>query len=153
MMNREKRSGGSITWTVPAAFLTLTFLASGVEAGEVGAKETVAAGEALIAKEVLVGKETLAAQEDPVVVDMTVRGMACDMCARALERKLGSEIEEIEELAIDLETGKVGFRLPDGSKHTDEELRTIVRSAGFAVERIERRPDGEHPHPGHRDEG
>jgi copper chaperone CopZ len=136
-MNREKRSERSTGWTVPAAFLALTFLGSGAVAGEVRAKETLAAREAMIAK------ETLAAQEDPVVVDITVRGMACDMCVRALERKLSSEIEEIEDLEIHLESGKVGFRLPDGSKHTDEELRKIVRSAGFSVERIERKPDGD----------
>jgi copper chaperone CopZ len=105
--------------------------------------ETLAAQEAVAAKEAVAMKETVAVKEDPVVVEMAVRGMACEMCVRALDRKLNTEVEDLEDLEIDLGTGRVSFRLPDGSKHTDKELRRIVRSAGFSVERVDRTPDGE----------
>ena len=136
-MNREKRREVPTARTVPAAVLAAVLLVPGAGAEDVWAKETRTSAEMPAAREA----PHLGA--DPVVVEMTVQGMACDLCVQALERRFKRDVEEIEDLEIDLETGKVGFRLPDGSKHTDEDLRKIVRSAGFAVERVERKPDGD----------
>lgn len=80
----------------------------------------------------------------PEIVEMVVPGLSCPFCAYGLEKRLQQEIEDLSDLEIEAATGKVTFRVADGSKLSDEDLRTIVRKAGFSVEELERRPD-----PGH----
>ncbi len=79
--------------------------------------------------------------EGPEVVEMVVTGLSCPFCAYGLEKRLRSEIEGLSGLEIEARTGKVTFRIPEGSTYTDEDLEEIVKKAGFAMRELERSPD------------
>ncbi len=86
--------------------------------------------------------EHLAAAADPEVVEMVVLGLSCPFCAFGLEKRLRAGIEDLSDLEMEAQTGRVTFRVADGSKYSDDDLREIVKKAGFSVDELERTPVG-----------
>lgn len=119
----QMRSTIRPTWTgVPALLLVALMAPGAVEAEPVSSPAT-------------------SSEPAPEIVEMVVPGLSCPFCAYGLEKRLRQEIEDLSDLEIEAATGKVTFRVADGSALSDEDLRTIVRKAGFSVEELERRPD------------
>jgi mercuric ion binding protein len=77
----------------------------------------------------------------PQRIEMTVTGLSCPLCAYGLEQKLRRQLEGVDSVHVDLETGKVLILIRDGRKAPDERLERLVRDAGFVVRRIERSTD------------
>ena len=88
-------------------------------------------------EETAVGSLEQAATTDRI--EMTVEGLACALCARALERQL-AEIEGSQAFEIDVDTGEVAFGVNDGHGLTGERLRDLVEAAGFRLEEVRRAP-------------
>lgn len=85
--------------------------------------------------------QAVEAPETPNGVEMTVTGMACSLCAAALERRLkGFDGVEEDGIGMEVATGKVTFTLAEGHELTEEKLRELVREAGFVVKEIVRAP-------------
>jgi len=72
-------------------------------------------------------------------IEMTVEGLACALCARALESQL-AEIEGSQAFEIDVDKGEVAFGLNDGHGLNGERLRDLVEAAGFRLEEVHRAP-------------
>lgn len=77
-------------------------------------------------------------------IEMTVEGLACPLCARALERQL-AEVEGSQAFEIDVDTGEVVFGVTRGHGLNDERLRDLVEAAGFRLEAVHRAPWIEDP--------
>lgn len=86
------------------------------------------------------GADRAATPTGPEEIEMVVTGLSCPFCAYGLEKRLRSEIEDLGDLEMEARTGKVTFRVEDGSELTDERLRKIVNDAGFTAKEIDRRP-------------
>jgi hypothetical protein len=90
--------------------------------------------------------EAAATPAGPEQIELVVTGLSCPFCAYGLEKRLRSEITDLDDFQIDAATGRVSFRVKDGSKLTEERPRKIVRDAGFTAQQIERRAqDGRRP--------
>ncbi len=65
-----------------------------------------------------------------------VNGLACPFCAYGLEKKLRSNIKNLENLDIDFKNGYVTFTYPKSNKPSEENIKKIVADAGFEVNKI-----------------
>ncbi len=72
----------------------------------------------------------------PIVV--YVNGMVCDFCARALEKTFLKH-ESVDGITVDLTSKKLTITLKEGGALDDAAITDLVRHAGYAVERIERK--------------
>lgn len=104
-----------------------------------GALAILGAAGALDAQQRQAPQPPLAAGAGPQRIEMIVHGMSCPFCAYGLEKKL-RKIEGVDSLSIDFKTGRVTLAVPDGSKVTDEQIRDLVKDAGFEVMEIKRSP-------------
>jgi copper chaperone CopZ len=77
-------------------------------------------------------------------VEMTVDGLDCPLCERALQRKL-AEIEGSGGFEVDLASGRVTFGLAEGFELNDRMLRDLVEEAGFRLTAVTRAPWIEDP--------
>ena len=68
-------------------------------------------------------------------IQMTVSGLACPVCSYGLEKKL-KQIDGVQNLYIELSTGKVTFDMSDGKTVTEEVLKQKVKDAGYTVKEI-----------------
>lgn len=59
----------------------------------------------------------------------TVHGMTCDHCATSVTDEVG-EIAGVEEVAVDLSSGRLEVRGPDG---IDDEVKAAVEEAGYEL--------------------
>lgn len=119
------RSGATVkaAGTGAAALLVAALLVPGTAAGDSA------------------GGEAAFLDGGPEEVEMVVTGLSCPFCAYGLEKRLREEIEDLSDLEIEARTGKVTFRVEDGSAYTDDDLRDVVRKAGFRVAELDRKPD------------
>ena len=63
-------------------------------------------------------------------VEVRVDGLSCPFCAYGLEKKLKT-IEGIQNLKIEIAKGLVTFSLTEGNSVDEEEIKKIVKEAGF----------------------
>ena len=75
----------------------------------------------------------------PQRVNVTVTGLSCPFCAYGLEKRL-RRLEGLDSLRIEFQSGQVALYLRDGSKVSDQEIRRLVKDAGFEARKIERAP-------------
>ncbi|MFQ5736448.1 MAG: heavy-metal-associated domain-containing protein [Thermodesulfobacteriota bacterium] len=75
-------------------------------------------------------------------VSITVDGLSCPFCAYGLEKKL-KKMEGVENLVIDIENGRVEIILKDKSYYDQDELRRLVKDAGFTPRGIEVKDTGD----------
>lgn len=69
-------------------------------------------------------------------VKIQVDGLACPFCAYGLEKKLRSNIKDLDNLDINIEKGFVTFDFSKQNKPSKEKLKVIVSDAGFQAKKI-----------------
>jgi len=68
-------------------------------------------------------------------IKIEVDGLSCPFCAYGLEKKL-KKIAGSKDVFIQLEEGEATMSVPKDQKPTEEELRKIVKDAGFTPKEI-----------------
>ena len=66
-----------------------------------------------------------------------VNGMVCGFCAQGITKKFNAR-EEISKVNVNLKDKLVLLSTKDGKDIKDEDIRSILKDAGFSVEKIER---------------
>ncbi|MFM7315121.1 MAG: heavy-metal-associated domain-containing protein, partial [Cyanobium sp.] len=74
-------------------------------------------------------------------IDMSINGRVCSFCAQGIERTLRS-LPGTESVKVDLEQRLVSITLRPGGEIADEQLRRLIRDAGFDVRQIRRSANG-----------
>jgi len=86
-------------------------------------------------------KDTTPAQiEHPVQsgdVHVSVNGLVCDFCARALEKVFSKE-EAVKVIDVNLDTKMITITFNEGQNLDDERITTLITDAGYNVEGIHR---------------
>ena len=70
-------------------------------------------------------------------IDVAINGMVCSFCVQGIERKLSS-LPATQSVKVDLEKHLVSISLRPGATISDEQLRKLIRDAGFDVRQIHR---------------
>lgn len=78
----------------------------------------------------------MAAMAVPQAYALQVDGLACPFCAYRLEKQLGT-IEGIEQIDVDIETGRVTVTMADGAKLDEAKAKQAVEAAGFSLRGFE----------------
>lgn len=78
----------------------------------------------------------------PGDIHINVQGLVCDFCVRNIE-KIFSRQEEIKDIQVNLGQRRVSLVLEPDSQISDEKINDLVRSAGYNVVEIIRRPKDE----------
>ena len=88
---------------------------------------------------VLAEEANLAATQaaDAGDVRVSVNGLVCDFCARALEKVFGKQ-EEVENINVNLDTKIITVNFKEGQNLDDETLKTLIQDSGYNVEAINR---------------
>ncbi len=68
-------------------------------------------------------------------IHVMVQGMYCQACSYKLEKQF-KKIAGIENLTSDYKTGLITFRMMPGKTVSDEEIKKLVKDAGYAVREI-----------------
>lgn len=68
---------------------------------------------------------------------VTVNGLVCDFCARALEKTFGKK-DEVKGIDVNLETKIVTVNFNDGQTLDDDTIKQIITDSGYNVEGIHR---------------
>lgn len=75
---------------------------------------------------------SVTAQAAPPSYDIQVDGLACPFCAYGIEKKL-SEIEGVNKVEVDIESGLVIVTMGDETILNRSEVEKAVTAAGFSV--------------------
>lgn len=70
-------------------------------------------------------------------LDITVNGLVCDFCARAVEKVFKKEFT-VKSVDIDLSEKFVTVTLPAGTEISDEKVKKLVNDAGYAFVSVKR---------------
>jgi copper chaperone CopZ len=70
-------------------------------------------------------------------VHVSVNGLVCDFCARALEKVFGEE-EAVKAIDVNLDTKIITVNFNEGQTLSDEKITQLVTDAGYNVEGIHR---------------
>ena len=68
--------------------------------------------------------------KDEVVV--SVNGLVCDFCARALEKTFGKK-DEVSGVSVDLDTGQVVIALNDGQTMENSLITKLITDSGYNI--------------------
>ena len=68
---------------------------------------------------------------------VSVNGLVCDFCARALEKTFGKK-DEVKSIDVNLETKIVTVNFNEGQSLDDETITQIITDSGYNVEGIHR---------------
>ena len=71
-------------------------------------------------------------------VSVGLNGLVCDFCATAL-KKVFSKQKTVAHTYVDLDTKLLSVVFKDGESMSDEELRKLVKKAGYKATEIERK--------------
>ncbi|WP_456427325.1 heavy-metal-associated domain-containing protein [Rhodocaloribacter sp.] len=72
--------------------------------------------------------------ENPDVI-VEVGGLACPFCAYGIEKRL-KKLDEVAELSVLLEEGKVELKVKEGAKISEASIRKAVADAGFEAKSV-----------------
>ena len=70
-------------------------------------------------------------------VHVSVNGLVCDFCARALEKVFGKE-ETVQGIDVNLDTKIITINFNEGQTLSDEKITQLITDAGYNVEGIHR---------------
>ena len=70
-------------------------------------------------------------------INLNVSGLVCDFCARAIENTF-SKNENVAEVKVDLENGKVTITTKKSQTIDDKTLGQIMTDAGYTITDIKR---------------
>lgn len=68
---------------------------------------------------------------------VSVEGLVCDFCARAVEKVFGKR-EEVDSINVDLNTKKITVSFKPGKELEDKALASLIKDAGYSVAKITR---------------
>lgn len=68
---------------------------------------------------------------------VSVNGLVCDFCARALEKVFGKE-EAVKAIDVNLDTKIITINFNEGQSLSDERITQLITDAGYNVEGIHR---------------
>lgn len=71
-------------------------------------------------------------------INVKVQGMVCSMCAQGIEKKFKA-LKEVKELDVDLDQKFVKIKTHDGQTVNDEQIKNVIKEAGYNVSGIERK--------------
>ncbi|PIR37686.1 MAG: hypothetical protein COV35_09340 [Alphaproteobacteria bacterium CG11_big_fil_rev_8_21_14_0_20_39_49] len=71
------------------------------------------------------------------IVNVSVNGLVCDFCARALEKTFGKQ-DEVSRINVDLEKGQVAIAMKEGMTLSDEMLTKLITDSGYNVTVIDK---------------
>lgn len=63
---------------------------------------------------------------------VTVNGLVCDFCARALEKVFGKQ-EEVNAIDVNLDTKIITIDFKDGQSLDEETMKALITDAGYNV--------------------
>lgn len=69
-------------------------------------------------------------------IKVTVNGLVCDFCARALEKVFG-ERDDVNGIKVDMDSGLVTVDMQPGQSIDDETLIQLIIDAGYNVREIQ----------------
>ena len=73
----------------------------------------------------------------PSDVQVNVKGMVCDFCARAVTKVFGKN-DAVDTVNVDLDNGVIAVGLKPGKTLSDDDIETMVKKSGYALTSIER---------------
>ena len=73
-------------------------------------------------------------------IEVSVKGLVCDFCARALEKVFGKQ-EEVSSINVDLDTKIITIDLNEGQDMSDEKITELITDSGYNVDGITRHED------------
>lgn len=73
----------------------------------------------------------------PQNIEVSVKGMVCDFCARGLEKVFAKQ-KAVESTSISLETGKVTLVMKKDQNLGDKKITKLINDNGISVEKIQR---------------
>lgn len=68
---------------------------------------------------------------------LTVKGLACPLCAHNLDKQL-LRVAGVRRVKVDLGSGRAEVAFAEGARPSDQELSKAVEAAGLTLTRIER---------------
>ena len=71
------------------------------------------------------------------VVHVSVNGLVCDFCARALEKVLGKQ-EAVSDIDVNLDDKLITINFNEGQTLDDETITQLIKDSGYNVEGIHR---------------
>lgn len=69
-------------------------------------------------------------------IKVTVNGLVCDFCARALEKVFGKR-DDVSGIKVDMDSGLVTVDMQPGQTIDDETLTQLIIDAGYNVREIQ----------------
>lgn len=97
----------------------------------------------LVCAALLIGSlSSMATHEQVVEIDLS--GLTCSFCVYGLKKNLEKH-DEVEKAEISLKQNKTRIHLTPGSTVTEEELKEIIKNAGFASGESQHYGRAEHP--------
>ncbi len=70
-------------------------------------------------------------------INVHVNGMVCGFCAQGITKKFEKR-SEVEKINVDLDKKTVSLKIKNNMDIKDDELTSILKDAGYDVEKIER---------------
>lgn len=70
-------------------------------------------------------------------VDVKVKGMVCSFCAQGIKKKFAAD-PSVASVNVNLDDKWVKLELKDGATLADDKITTLITSAGYNVESIQR---------------
>ncbi len=70
-------------------------------------------------------------------IDVTVDGLVCDFCARALEKVFGKR-DDVATIKVDLDHAEVMVGMKSGQTMDDATLTQLITDSGYNIRSIER---------------
>jgi len=70
-------------------------------------------------------------------IDIHVKGLVCDFCARSVEKTFG-KIKSIDSIKVDLDAGFIRLKLKEGKTLSDEKIAKLIKANGYSLESIKR---------------
>jgi len=69
-------------------------------------------------------------------IKANVNGMVCAFCAQGIEKKMRA-LSQTQDVYVNLKQRVVAVELKDGQKLSNEQVKTIIKDAGYDVTSIE----------------
>lgn len=91
----------------------------------------------LLASLACIGSPSIGGGASPERIDLTINGMVCSFCVQGVERKIRG-MPATQNVKIDLSKRVVQVWLRPGMDIQDDQLRKLIRDAGFDVREIKR---------------
>lgn len=67
---------------------------------------------------------------------ISVNGLVCDFCARALEKVFGRE-ESVKSIDVNLDSKIIAVNFNEGKGLSDQRLQQLITDAGYSIRRAE----------------